>query len=103
MYICLIVNFIRNVYSAIFPMYLCNIFLYFVYLQNNCKSKSDTKCVQCCTSHVILKCNIAIKKLYGIHSYLMNEVGFCPDVSGVLSCGDLSVWGFVLWGCVRTP
>ena len=38
----------------------------------------------------------------------MNEVGFCPVVSGVsssgvLSCGVLSVWGFVLWGFVRTP
>ena len=28
----------------------------------------------------------------------MNEVGFCPVVSGDLSCGVLSVWGFV-----RTP
>ena len=32
----------------------------------------------------------------------MNEMGFCPVVSGVmssgvLSCGVLSVWGFVLW------
>ena len=38
----------------------------------------------------------------------MNEVGFCPVVSGVLfsgvlSCGVLSVWGYVLWGFVRTP
>ena len=38
----------------------------------------------------------------------MNEVGFCPVVSGVLSSGVLSsgvlsVWGFVLWGFVRTP
>ena len=38
----------------------------------------------------------------------MNEVGFCPVVSGVLSsgvlsCGVLSVWGFVLWGFVGTP
>ena len=38
----------------------------------------------------------------------MNEVGFCPVVSGVLSsgvlsCGVLSVWGFVLWGFIRTP
>ena len=45
------------------------------------------------------------KKLYGIHSYIMNEVRFCPVVSGVLSslvlsCGVLSVWGFVLWGFV---
>ena len=42
----------------------------------------------------------------------MNEVGFCPVVSGVLSngvlscgvlsCGVSSVWGFVLWGFVRT-
>ena len=37
----------------------------------------------------------------------MNEVGFCPVVSGVLSngvlsCGVLSVWGFVLWGFVGT-
>ena len=30
----------------------------------------------------------------------MNEVGFCPVVSGVLSYGVLSVWGFVLWGFV---
>ena len=30
----------------------------------------------------------------------MNEVGFCPVVSGVLSSGVLSVWGFVLWGFV---
>ena len=28
----------------------------------------------------------------------MNEVGFCPVVSGVLSCGVLSVWGFVSVG-----
>ena len=54
------------------------------------------------------QCNIALKKLCGIHSYIMNEVGFCPVVggvlsSGVLSCGVLSVWGFVLWGFVRTP
>ena len=40
------------------------------------------------------------KKLCGIHSHIMNEVGFCPDVSGVLSSDVLSVWGFVLWGFV---
>ena len=33
----------------------------------------------------------------------MNEVGFYPVVGGVLSCGVLSVWGFVLWGFVHTP
>ena len=33
----------------------------------------------------------------------MNVVGFCPVVSAVLSSGVLSVWGFVLWGFVRTP
>ena len=45
------------------------------------------------------------KKLYGIHSYIMNEVRFCPVLSGVLSSlvlsrGVLSVWGFVPWGFV---
>ena len=34
--------------------------------------------------------NIAVRKLCGIYSYIMNEVGFCPFVSGVLSSGVLS-------------
>ena len=37
--------------------------------------------------------NIAVKKLCGIYSYIMNEVGFCPVVSGVLSSGVLSKLG----------
>ena len=40
--------------------------------------------------------------------YIMNEVGFCLVVgsilsSEVLSCGVLSVLGFVLWDFMRTP
>ena len=33
----------------------------------------------------------------------MNEVGFCPVVSGVLSSGVLSCGVLSVWGFVRTP
>ena len=39
-----------------------------------------------------------MKNLCGTHSYIMNEVGFCPVVCGVLSSGFFVSVGFCQCG-----